>query len=151
LAIEGAGLDLGEALGITVTEDAAVPIRCVVGDLPITNGVAEVKTLVFDTMDSKITGDGKINLAEETIDIEILAHPKDPSLLSARTPLLIGGTFAEPTFGLDPVPLATRGAAAAALGVVLTPIAALIPFIELGLGEKSNCAKLINEAQQSKE
>ena len=149
LALEAIGLDIAEALGIVISdEQAGVPIRCAVVDLPVTDGIGEVKTMVLDTRDSKIAGEGTISLAEESLELKILAHPKDPSLLSGRTPVLVEGTFADPSIGLDPSGLAARGVAAAALGVVLTPIAALIPFIDLGLGEDSNCDGLIREARK---
>jgi hypothetical protein len=40
--------------------------------------------------------------------------------------------------------LVLRGATAVAMGVLLTPLAALIPTIELGLGKDNNCAGAIS-------
>ena len=53
----------------------------------------------------------------------------------------------DPAIGIQPIPLAGKGAAAAVLGVLLTPVAAIIPFIELGLGEDSDCSGLIAQAR----
>jgi len=63
--------------------------------------------------------------------------------------VLINGRLGDPQFGIDPSQAIARGAAAAVLGALLTPLAALLPMIELGLGEDSPCHKLIRQAQTS--
>jgi hypothetical protein len=82
------------------------------------------------------------------MDLSVLAHPKEPSL-GARVPLGIGGTFKNPEVGPDKAALGARAGAAAVLGAVLTPLGALLPFIELGLGEDSNCAALTGNAKRN--
>jgi hypothetical protein len=62
---------------------------------------------------------------------------------------LIKGTLSKPQVGVDPSQAIARGAAAAVLGVLLTPLAALLPMIDLGLGKDSPCHELIREAQNS--
>ena len=79
------------------------------------------------------------------LDLKLLAHPKKPSL-SARAPILVTGSFARPDVKPDPGVLAARGGAAAVLGAILTPVGALIPFIELGLGKDSDCQGLVRMA-----
>jgi hypothetical protein len=64
--------------------------------------------------------------------------------------VLIKGTLSDPNVGIDPSEVVARGAAAAVLGTLLSPIAALVPMIELGLGKDSPCDELIREAQNSK-
>jgi hypothetical protein len=51
-----------------------------------------------------------------------------------------------PSFGLKGGPLGARGVVAAALGVLLPPLA-ILPFIETGVGKDSDCAELIHQAQ----
>lgn len=52
---------------------------------------------------------------------------------------------------MDPGPVAARGAAAAALGVLAGPIAALIPLLDLGTGEDSPyCSGLVERIQKAK-
>lgn len=150
LLLEFAGIDVAESLGFILTEDKPVATRCIVGDFGVKDGLMRTKTVVIDTTDTNITAEGWISLGEETMDLTMKAHPKDPSLLAARSPVRITGTFADPEFGVEPGPLIARGAAAAVLGVVLTPLAALLPMIELGLGEDSPCHQLINKAEESK-
>ena len=118
-------------------------------DLGITDGMVKSNALVFDTEDTNVTGEASANLKTEQFDIEMLAHPKDPSPLSARTPVGAEGTFADPQVTVDPTAAVARGAAAVALGVLLTPLAALIPLIEPGDGQDSPCGQLLRQAGQN--
>lgn len=147
LVLEVAGIDIAESLGFLLTEDKAVQVRCAVADFSVEQGVMSADTLVVDTADTAVTGEGVIDLRNEGMRLRLAAHPKDSSVLAARAPVLIDGTFADPEFGVDPTALAARGGIAAGLAAVLGPLAALIPFIELGLGEDTPCDQLIQQAR----
>lgn len=147
LLMEAAGIDIAEALGL-LSKDKPTQIRCAVADADIKAGVLQTRALVFDTRDTNLDGSLLLNLASEKIDGRLKAHPKDPSPLAARTPLKLAGTLKDPAFSLDAGGLAARGGAAVVLGALLTPIAALIPMIELGLGKDSPCQSLIAAARE---
>jgi uncharacterized protein involved in outer membrane biogenesis len=149
LLLELVGIDIAEALGFAVGKDQPVAVRCAVADFRVRDGLLKAQTFVLDTTDTNVTGKGTVNLKNEKMDLKLEAHPKDPSLLSARTPVLVGGRMADPEFGVDPTQAVAKGAAAVVLGALLTPLAALLPMIELGLGEDSPCHKLVSEAQTS--
>ncbi|MGZ5009971.1 MAG: AsmA family protein [Methylobacter sp.] len=151
LIVEAAGLDLGQATPLLLGEDKSTNIRCVIGDFKDENGLLTSEIFVFDTTDSKLNGKAQINLKDETIDAKVEAHPKDFSVGSARTPITVTGQLKKPTIGLDPKELAARIASAAVLGAFLTPVAAIIPFIELGLGKDSDCKGLIEQARKHAE
>lgn len=151
LIIEGAGLDAGQAAPLLLGKDKATDIRCAIGDFKVDNGLLNSQIFVFDTTDSNLEGYARINLKDETIDAEVESHPKDFSIGSARTPITVTGRLKQPTIGLDPKQLAARSAGAVVLGAFLTPIAAIIPFIELGLGEDSDCRGLIEQARSRSE
>ncbi|MGH8653559.1 MAG: hypothetical protein ACREYE_15955 [Gammaproteobacteria bacterium] len=106
------------------------------------------RILVIDTTDTNVIGKGQINLRNETADLHLTPYPKDASLVSARSPVLIKGPFKDLSVYPDPTALAARGTAAVALGVLLTPIAAIIPMVELGLGEDSECRDLVAAAKK---
>lgn len=148
LVIEAIGIDAAEALGMVLTEDQPVAVRCAVADLGVESGHMTSRALVFDTTDTNVTGKAVVNLVNEHFDVELLAHPKDPSPLAARTGVGAQGTFLDPSVTVDAGGLAARGFAAVALGVLLGPVAALVPLIELGLGEDSACGDLIRQATQ---
>ncbi len=147
LIIEGAGIDLAELTPLLLGDDKNTDIRCIVGDFDVKDGLLTSNAFVFDTSDTNIQGDAKINLKSEALDIQVEAHPKDSSILSLRTPLTVGGTMKKPALGINPTDLAAKSAGAAVLGVLLTPFASIIPFIELGLGEDSDCRDLISQAR----
>jgi uncharacterized protein involved in outer membrane biogenesis len=148
LAIEVAGLDIAETLGLLATKDKPVGIRCFVADLGVNNGVASPRLFLMDTTDSTVQAEGRIDLRNEQLDLRVKTQPKDPSILAVRTPVTIKGAFARPSIAVEKGPLAARGAAAVALGVLLTPVASILAFIEPGLGKDSDCAALLNEVQE---
>jgi uncharacterized protein involved in outer membrane biogenesis len=151
LMIDAAGLNIGQAIPLLLGKDKSTDIRCAIGDFKVENGLLNSNVFVLDTTDSNIAGKMHINLKDEALDAKVEAHPKDFSLLSAHTPITITGTLKAPSIGLDPKELALRSTSAVALGVFLSPFAAIIPFIELGLGKDSDCGELILHARRSSE
>lgn len=145
ILVEAADLDLGEIL-VHLGEQRTTPVRCAVAVLDIDNGIARVETLVVDTRDSVITVDGLINLRSEVFNLEVDARAKDPSLLTLSQPVKIQGPFNRPR--IEPVgsPVANV-IGAAALGILFTPAAALIPFIEAGDADPAACRELIAAAR----
>lgn len=138
LLMELAGLDIAEALKFLVTKDRTVPVRCAFGDFAVKDGVMQARTLAFDTTDTIIVGKGQVSLKDETLDLELRPRPKDRSILALRSPLVVGGTFKDPSFRPDFKRLGLRGATALALGSIAPP-AALLATIEVGPGEDSGC------------
>ncbi|MFC3677486.1 AsmA family protein [Ferrovibrio xuzhouensis] len=146
LAVALAGLDIARALGLWATGDAPIPLRCFVADFDVRKGVMTPKTFVLDSSNSTLTAEGNVSLADEQLDLRLLAHPKTPTLVSARTPITVSGAFSRPSVGVEAAPLGARAAGAAALGVLLTPLASILAFIDPGLAQDSDCAALIHAA-----
>ena len=138
LLMELAGIDIAEALKFLVTKDRKVPIRCAFGDFAVKDGLMESRALAFDTEDTIIVGKGNINLKDETLDLELRPRPKDRSILALRSPLVVGGTFKDPSFRPDFKRLGLRGALAVTLGSIAPP-AALLATLEVGPGKDSSC------------
>jgi uncharacterized protein involved in outer membrane biogenesis len=148
LAVAAIGIDIGEALKLVATNDKLIPIRCVATSFNVDNGLMQPQVFVIDTQSTLVTGTGNIDLKTEGLGIQLTAEQKTPTVLAAPTPIDIGGTFKHPAISLDTTALVERGAAAAALSVVLTPIGGLLAFIDPGLAKDSDCAK---ELQQVKD
>ncbi|MGJ4804061.1 AsmA family protein [Luteimonas sp. SDU82] len=138
LLVEVAGIDIYEAVKYLIGKDRKVPVRCAFADFGVKQGVMDSRALAFDTTDTLIVGQGQIDLGEETLDLELRPRPKDRSILALRSPLHVGGTFADPSFRPDFARLGLRGAFALALGSIAPP-AALLATLELGPGEDSDC------------
>ena len=148
LVVELIGLDIAESLGYLIVGDRPVPIRCVIADFKVDNGVMTPRAFVVDTDDTVVTGSGAINLRDESLQLELKPAPKDFSPLALRMPLKVGGTLKNPAFNVDAAGLLARGAAAVALVLVFPP-AALIAFIEPGLGKDSQCAAMLTDMARS--
>jgi hypothetical protein len=54
----------------------------------------------------------------------------------------------KPQIGVDVGKTVKQGAVATALGAALTPLAAIIAFVDPGLAKDENCAALLSTAQQ---
>lgn len=146
MIVEAAGLDIAQFTPLLLGSDKTTNVRCAIGDFAVSKGVLNSDIFVFDTTDSNIEGSALIDLRTESIDAEVEAHPKDNSILAARTPLTIKGPLKKPNIGIAPGKLAAKGAGAALLAV-LNPLAAVIPFIDPGDGEDTDCRGLIREVR----
>lgn len=142
-------LDGAKLIKLLFTGDKNVPVRCGVIDFDIKDGVMKNETFVIDTAETVILGEGQINLVNESIKMKLSPEPKDPSILSLRTPAHIAGTFKDPLIYPDKI-LAIRVGAAILLGVFGTPAASLLALIETGPGEDNNCKALIDSAKTPK-
>ncbi|MBC7940020.1 MAG: AsmA family protein, partial [Chitinophagaceae bacterium] len=139
LVVEGAGIDIAEALGVLVRGDGALPVTCGAADLRIVKGVIRPEVMLVDTRDSTIWLDGSVSLASEQMQMVARVAPKDFSPLTLRTPLHIDGTLSDPSLSLEKGPLLRRLVPAALLAV-LNPLAALLPLIDMGEDDEARQA-----------
>ena len=143
LLVSLSGLQFGNAVVNALGLPTRSPLRCMVVDMPLKQGVLDTKVVVVDTESDNIYGNGSVNLKTEAIDYRIRTEGKHPTVGSIPAPINISGTLKNPTI-LPGAEAAVRGGAAAALGTLLTPLAALIPTIQLGVGEDTDCGELIH-------
>ena len=139
LAVEAAGIDIAQALGLLVTGDDALPVNCGVVDLTVAAGVVRPRVMVIDTGDSALWVSGSLSLASEQLDLRAVVAPKDFSPLTLRTPVRVTGSFAAPDVALEKGPLA-RKLAAAGLLALINPLAGLIPLLDPGNDEEAQKA-----------
>lgn len=149
LLVELMGLDAGQALGLLLGQDRETQLRCAVTVFDVKKGVAHSELMVLDTVDTRVDGSGTLDLARERLDFRFNPQPKDPSILVARSPVLIGGTFADPKLSIDKGALLARLGSAVLLGLV-NPLAALIPLIETGPGSDADCGALVAEGEAAR-
>ena len=81
--------------------------------------------------------------------LEIKGEPKKIRFTRLRTPIEIRGHFADPSFGVNVASTVKQGAVAAALGTLITPVAAIIAFVDPGPAKDQNCAAMIAEADRN--
>ena len=90
-----------------------------------------------------MTGKGKIDLGKETLDLTVRPRPKQASLLSLAAPIDIGGTLAQPSYGLNKGAVAI-GVAGLVAGTAINPLGLLIPLVSGGTGEANPCAEAVS-------
>lgn len=140
------GLDVARALGVLITGDKKVPLHCLVVDFQVDKGIMTPRTFILDTDDALDTAKGTISLADEHLDLSIHGDPKSATPIALGGPILVGGSFKKPSVGLGAEAYA-RGGAAIALGALLTPVAAVLGFIDAGDVKDADCAGLENAAK----
>lgn len=139
------GINVARGLGLLLNgSDEKTEVRCGVAQFKVEDGTMHAENVIFDTQDVRITGRGQIRLGPEELDLSIKGEPKELRLARLRTPVEINGHLRDPSFGVDASKVAKQGAVAAALGVALTPLAAVIAFVDPGLAEDANCVALID-------
>jgi AsmA family protein len=148
LLLEIAGLDGAEIIKFLMGGDQNVTLRCAAAAFDVNRGQMNSRALVLDTTDTVIYGGGQGGLANESIDLTLRPYPKDMSILSLRTPLVVAGTFAGPKVGPDKGALASRAGLALALAAV-NPLLALAATVETGPGQDANCGPALREAASS--
>ena len=147
LLLEFMGLDGGEIIKFLLRGDKNVVLRCAAMAFDVEKGTMVSRSVVLDTEDTLFSASGQASLSKETLDFVVRPQPKDRSILSLRTPLVIGGTFAAPTARLEAGSLATRGAAALVLGA-LNPLLALAATVETGPGADADCQAVLSQAKR---
>jgi uncharacterized protein involved in outer membrane biogenesis len=131
LALEWAGIDIAQALGLMLVGDKTLEVGCGAADLRVADGMVRPKVMVIDTKDSTVWVDGGLSLATERLDLVAHVEPKDFSPLTLRTPLHVRGTLAAPTVQPDSGGIARKLLPAALLAAV-NPLAALLPLLDRG-------------------
>ncbi len=149
LAIEVAGLDLAQSVGVIFKGDDALPVQCAIADLHAQKGTFTPKVLVVDTEDTTLWVTGSLSLATETLNLRAVALPKDFSPLTVRVPVNVTGPFAHPQVSLEKKPVGLKLAASALLALV-NPLAAVIPLLDngdtkLAKQRASRCASLMKK------
>ncbi len=148
LLVDISGLQFGNALLSALGIPNRAMLQCFATDVVLQQGNATLKTAMLDTDESRVGITGAANLRSETLGITLETEGKHFSIGSLPTPIDVKGTFAAPSIVPHAGPLLARGGAAIALGIIGTPLAALLPTIDFGTGEDNACAGLVRTAQQ---
>jgi hypothetical protein len=147
LMLRLSNLDIANSLRVLLSGDNQVPIRCMVGNFKAVEGDFIVKDLVLDTAKVNIVGSGNINFSDESIHLRLVPESKGFSLASLRGPIAVSGSFKNPVLRPELGEVIVRGGLAIALGAVSSGVGALIPLLDFGSDQESNCKTLLGEAK----
>ena len=145
LLIDLSGLQFGNALLSALGVPARTEIECFIADFGLQRGRLTTRTLVLDTDSHVVNGGGTVELGKEALNLWLRTSSKHFSIGSLPTPIGIGGTLKNPSIMPDLGELAARGGAAVGLGLVFPPLA-LLPTIQLGVGDDNKCEGLTRRA-----
>lgn len=148
--MEIAGLNVGNYLVGKLFGDDQVRINCAATDVKLQNGLATPNLFVFDTENAVIKVTGNTNFANERMDLSINPESKGVRIVTLRSPLYVRGTFKNPDAGVKTGPLLARGAAAVALGVAVTPAAALLALISPSDNQDNQCSQVLQQMKNKK-
>ncbi|HEY1313975.1 MAG TPA: AsmA family protein, partial [Steroidobacteraceae bacterium] len=116
-------------------------VRCGVASFRAQGGTLTAQSLVLDTDSFLISGEGAIHLDSESLDLKLRGRPKKMRLVRVPSQVLLHGTLAHPSAGIGARNSATQ-TADAALGVLLTPLASILAFVDPGKPAEADCAAL---------
>jgi uncharacterized protein involved in outer membrane biogenesis len=146
--LEAVGLNVGSMVLTKIVGDRQVKINCLASDFAVTSGLMQTRSFVVDTEESLVDVSGRINLANEKLDLTIDPHTKGARLISLRAPLYVKGSFIDPDVSVNKGVLALKAGSAIALAIVAPVATALLPLANLGGSEESNCARLLANARE---
>jgi uncharacterized protein involved in outer membrane biogenesis len=145
------GINVASGLGLLLTKkEENTAIRCGVMNFHADHGDLKATTLLVDTNRVLITGSGDLNLDTEGLDMSLRGQPKGFRLVRLRSPIKIHGSLSHPQIGLQTANVVSQAGGAIALGTLLTPVAALLAFVDAGLAKNANCADLVAQTEHDK-
>lgn len=134
-------LNGGKVIELLAGGDHDIQVNCGGIAFDVADGRGSSKLFVIDTEQTQILGSGWFDFGQERFDLTIAPKPKHPGILSLRTPVRVHGSFRQPDFQVEKGPLLARGAGAIALAAA-APLAALVPLVETGPGQSTDCARV---------
>lgn len=138
------GINVTRGLGLLLSDDESkIDIRCGVASFRVDNGIARTRSILIDTETVLIAGRGSVSLRDETVDLQLQGEPKEARLVRIEAPITVRGRLRSPQIGVDAGDAAGQAGIAAALGSLLTPLAGVLPFVDLGLADDADCTRLL--------
>ena len=95
------GLNLGKMLRLTISGDRAIDVHCAAIAFDFNNGLGKSRAILLDTEQTRIEGNGTMNLRDETLDVLLYPTQKKPGLFSLHSAIRAQGPLKHPVFALD--------------------------------------------------
>jgi hypothetical protein len=124
-----------------------VQINCGLIAFTVRNGIAAADPILIDTTKNVIGGRGGFSFKTEALDLAIQADAKTMSLFSGQSPIGVQGYFAAPK--VDPISgeLVTRAGVGLGLAALVSPLAAVMAFVDPGDAEPTRCGPVLAGAR----
>src|SRR5690606_28920967 len=97
--LEAAGLNVANMVLVKLFGDEQIVLNCLAADFNVKNGVMTAQAFRMETADAVVDISGTINLAQETLDLDIKPANKTVRIFTLRSPLYARGSFKNPDVG----------------------------------------------------
>ncbi|AYJ86644.1 AsmA family protein [Sphingomonas paeninsulae] len=146
--IQLAELDLGTYFQKLVMEKLKKPVEINCGLIAFTvrNGVAAADPILIDTTKNVIAGRGSFSFKDESLDLAFRGDGKKFSLFSAQSPIGVNGHFAKPGISVISEQLLGRAGVSVGLGLIASPLAAVLAFVDIGDAKSAQCGPILSGA-----
>ncbi len=122
-------------------------LRCMVASFDAHDGVLATKRVTLDTDVVTSTGRGSINLKNETVDMSFTGEPKKVRIGRLQAPIVVSGPLVSPHIGVDAGKALPQAGLGVALGALVAPLAAVLPFVNPGLANDTDCGVVVAQAK----
>jgi hypothetical protein len=120
-----------------------VEINCGLIAFTVRDGIAAADPILIDTKKNVILGRGGFSFKNEALDLRIRADGKRFSLFSGQSPVGVGGYFAQPKLDVISPQLIARGGVGVGLGAVVSPLASVLAFVDIGDAKSAACGPVL--------
>jgi uncharacterized protein involved in outer membrane biogenesis len=93
--------NFGKILRLTISGDHALVVHCAAIAFDFQNGLGKSRALLFDTEQTRIDGNGTLNLRDETLDLLLDPTQKKPGVFSLHSAIRVQGALRHPVFALE--------------------------------------------------
>ncbi|MGY4395137.1 uncharacterized protein involved in outer membrane biogenesis [Sphingomonas sp. UYAg733] len=123
-----------------------VQINCGLIGFTVRNGIAAADPILIDTQKNVMIGRGGFSFRNEAVDVAFRADGKKFSLISAQSPVAIGGYFAAPAINPISPELVGRAGAGLGLSLLATPLVGVLAFVDVGDAKSAACGPILSGA-----
>ena len=142
------GINATKALGLMLAKDQSdMGVRCAVAQFTARDGILTADRILFDSDTVRTEGKGQVDLRDESLNLTLSGHSKRFRLVRLQAPILVGGQLGGLKIGVKPGGAPAQAGVAVVLGAALSPLAAILPFIDPGLAHDADCAAAESGAQ----
>lgn len=128
-----------------------VQINCGLIAFTVRNGIGAADPILIDTAGNVVAGRGGFSFKNESLDFAIEADSKKFSLFSGQSPVGINGYFAAPKINPISGELVARAGIGLGLGAVVSPLAAIISFVDVGDAKAADCGPVLDGASAARQ
>jgi hypothetical protein len=138
---------LNGGIALLTGDQSQTTMRCAVAHFTAANGVFTARDIVLDTDVELGTGKGDVDMRNETVNLEFTGDAKHLRLMRLNAPILITGSLSHPKVGVEAVKALGQGGLVVGLASLVSPLAAVLPLIDVGMAKDANCGGLMSEAR----